>query len=344
MKTIKIASLLVILTLSYLILYYGRDLLIPIIIALFIWFLIKEIRDLLVKIPLIGKKLPLFVKNIMSTALMFGMLGFIINMISRNIQVLNANRNDYEVKIKELAGHLEQTFNINIASKFSEFIGGLNFNEILGSLLGSITDLFGNTFAIVLYVLFMLLEESYFQIKLSSFFKSAGDLDNANVVIAKIERSISSYISIKTLTSLMTGFLSFIALLLIGVDAPIFWAFLIFLLNYIPTIGSLIATIFPAIFALIEYGEYTPALLVLIVVGLIQVLVGNILEPRIMGNSLNISSLVVLISLAFWAFLWGVTGMFLSVPIMVVVMIILSEFKSTKPIAILLSEKGAITH
>lgn len=344
MKTIKVASILVILVFSYLVLYYGRDLLIPLIIALFIWFLIKEIRDLISRIPFLGSKMPLFLKNIFSTALMFGLLGFVIDLISSNIQVLNSNREAYQSKIKGLAVNLEQSFNINIASKFTEFLGGLNFSEILGSLLGSISDLFGNTFAIVLYVLFMLLEESYFQIKLSSLFKNTDDFKNTKSIISKIEKSISSYISIKTLTSLLTGFFSFIALAIIGVDAAIFWAFLIFLLNYIPTIGSLIATIFPTIFALIEYGQYGPAILVLVVVGLIQLLVGNILEPKIMGNSLNISSLVVLVSLAFWGALWGVTGMFLSVPIMVIAMIILSEFDSTRPLAILLSEKGAIKH
>lgn len=343
MKTIKFAALLVILVFSYIALYYGRDLLIPLIIALFIWFLIKEIRDQLFKIPVIGKKLPLILKNIISTALMFGMLGFIINLISINIQILNANRDVYEIKIKELAINLEQTFNINIAGKFSELLNGLNFNEILGGLLGSITDLFGSTFTIVLYVLFMLIEESYFHVKLSSLFKSSDDLKSSQDIISKIEKSISSYLSIKTLTSLLTGFFSFIALAIIGVDAAIFWAFLIFLLNYIPTIGSLIATLFPTIFALIEFGDYTNAIVVLIVVGLIQLLVGNILEPKIMGNSLNISSLVVLISLAFWATLWGVTGMFLAVPIMVIAMIILSEFDSTKPMAVLISEKGAIS-
>jgi len=343
MKTIEIAALLVILVFSYVVLYYGRNLLIPLIIALFIWFLIKAIRNQIFKIPVIGKKLPLFIKNILSTALMFGMLGFIVNLISKNIQLLNSNRSDYEIKIKGLTDNLEQTFNINIASKFTEFLNEMNFNEILGNLLGSITELFGSTFTIVIYVLFMLLEESYFQIKLKSLARSDGDFNSANAVIAKIEHSVSSYLSLKTITSLLTGLLSFIALSIIGVDAAIFWAFLIFLLNYIPTIGSLVATSFPTMFALIEFGDYTHAILVLVVVGSIQIFVGNILEPKIMSSSLNISSLVVLISLAFWATLWGITGMFLSVPIMVIAMIILSEFESTKPIAILLSEKGAVS-
>ena len=121
-----------------------------------------------------------------------------------------------------------------------------------------------------------------------------------------------------------------------------FWAFLIFLLNFIPTIGSLIATIFPAAYSLLQFGEFSPALLVLVIVGTIQLVVGNIVEPRVMGSSMNISPLVTILALTFWGMIWGITGMILSIPIMVVLVIIFSQFESTRPIAILLSEKGEI--
>ena len=147
---------------------------------------------------------------------------------------------------------------------------------------------------------------------------------------------------LKTFVSLLTGLLSYFALLSIGVEAPVFWAFLIFLLNYIPTIGSLIATSFPALFALLQFGELGPFLWVLGVVGAIQVIIGNIVEPKVMGNSLNISSLVVLLALAIWGSLWGIIGMILSVPITVIMVIIFAEFKATRPIAVLLSEKGIL--
>lgn len=129
----------------------------------------------------------------------------------------------------------------------------------------------------------------------------------------------------------------------IGVDAPLFWAFLIFILNFIPTIGSLIATIFPAFFAVLQFGEFTPGILVLAIVGAIQLIVGNLVEPRVMGNTLNISPLVVFLTLSLWGVMWGVLGMLLSVPITVIIIIIMSEFPETRPIAILLSQKGNIT-
>jgi predicted PurR-regulated permease PerM len=157
-----------------------------------------------------------------------------------------------------------------------------------------------------------------------------------------IDQSISRYISLKTLISLITAVASYVALLLIGVDFPLFWAAVIFLLNFIPTIGSLIATLFPALMALLQFAAFGPFILVLMVVGTIQVLVGNVLEPKLMGSSLNISSLVVLISLAFWGTIWGIVGMILSVPITVMLIIIFSRFDTTRSAAIWLSGNGEV--
>ena len=122
----------------------------------------------------------------------------------------------------------------------------------------------------------------------------------------------------------------------------IFWAFLIFLLNFIPTIGSLLATLFPVIFSLLQFGDFSIALIILFVVGSIQVIIGNFIEPKWMGNSMNISPLVSILSLMFWGLIWGTTGMIVSVPFTVVIIIILSEIEYTRPLAILLSEKGDI--
>ncbi|MFT6843254.1 MAG: AI-2 transport protein TqsA [Psychroserpens sp.] len=124
------------------------------------------------------------------------------------------------------------------------------------------------------------------------------------------------------------------------VDAPFFWALLIFLLNYIPTIGSLIATVFPAVFSLIQFGEFGPFIIILVGLGILEWLIGNIIEPRVMGKSLNISPLVTIIALVSWGQIWGITGMLLSVPITVVMVIVLSQFESTKKVAIILSENG----
>lgn len=158
----------------------------------------------------------------------------------------------------------------------------------------------------------------------------------------RIADNIRSYLTIKTLVSLLTGVLSYIVLSLFDVNYPAFWGFIIFLLNYIPTIGSMIGVIFPALLTLVQFDSYLPFLGVTIVLTAVQFTIGNILEPYLMGNRLNLSGLVIIISLAVWGAIWGITGMILSVPLMVILLIILAALPSTRPIAILLSSNGAI--
>jgi predicted PurR-regulated permease PerM len=190
----------------------------------------------------------------------------------------------------------------------------------------------------------LLLEEHTFPKKLKAMYPELGPHEKMRTLVSKIDKSVSNYIALKTMASFLTGFLSYFALLFIGVDTPFFWAFLIFILNFIPTIGSLVATLFPAVFALLQFGEFTPAILVLAIVGAIQVVVGNFIEPRAMGKTMNISPLVVILTLMLWGMMWGIPGMLLSVPITVILIIIMSEFDATRPIAILLSRDGKLGH
>jgi predicted PurR-regulated permease PerM len=127
-----------------------------------------------------------------------------------------------------------------------------------------------------------------------------------------------------------------------GLDFALFWAFVIFVFNFIPTIGSIVATFFPSLIALVQFETLTPFFIILIGVGLIQILIGVILEPKFYGNSLNISPLVIVISLVFWGQLWGIVGMLLCVPITVIMINVFAQFTRTRPIAVLLSQNGKL--
>jgi predicted PurR-regulated permease PerM len=162
-------------------------------------------------------------------------------------------------------------------------------------------------------------------------------------LIEKINIDIKTYINIKTLTSLITALLSFIVMKIAGVHFAEFWALLIFLLNFIPTIGSIMAVIPPSLLSLIQFdNSYTTAILVIIFLISIQFLIGNIIEPKFLGESLNLSPLVIILSLGLWGNIWGIVGMFLCVPLTVIASIILAKFPKTRPIAVFLSSDGRV--
>jgi len=233
-------------------------------------------------------------------------------------------------------------FHVDVVDWIKENLNNFDFTGILQNMLNAVYELFADAFLVILYVAFLIIEEAALPAKLKAMFPGNEQFSKINDLLKKLNNSINNYIWLKTVVSIITGVLSYVALLIIGVDSAFFWAFLIFLLNYIPTIGSLIATIFPALMSLLQTGSFTPFILVLICVGVIQLIVGNIIEPRMMGNSLNISSLVVLIALAFWGSIWGVVGMILSVPVTVMLIILFAQFPKTKDIAIILSGNGKV--
>ena len=140
----------------------------------------------------------------------------------------------------------------------------------------------------------------------------------------------------------MTGGSSYVIFRLVGLDFAETWAILIFLLNYIPTIGSIIGVVFPTLLALLQFETLTPFLIIATSCTGLQVLIGNIVEPSFMGRTLNLSSLVIVLSLIFWGTLWGFAGAFLSVPIAVIAMIVCTHVPQWRPVAILLSKDGRV--
>ncbi len=269
-------------------------------------------------------------------------VGFISEIITNSIHQVTTSYTKYEPNISKSIEKLGVYFNTDIIKSAKKLLGDFDYGSMLGNVANGISGLLGDTFMIVIYALFLFLEESSLIKKIRKIFDTKEAYEQYSKISDEIENSISNYLRLKTFVSLLTGVLSYIVLVIVGIDSAPFWAFLIFLLNYIPTVGSLVGTLFPAIFSLLQFGEFTPFLVVLFAVGAIQVIVGNFVEPRLFGKSLNLSPLVTILGLAIWAKIWGITGMVLSVPITVIMIIVFSQFDKTRAIAILLSENGDI--
>lgn len=211
------------------------------------------------------------------------------------------------------------------ASKVMKFAGGL------------ITGL-GNTFAdiflIQLTVIFLLFEGYILPKKIQAAFGNS----SINYHSVEIIKSINQYLGIKTITSLVTGLLISIWLSILGVDFPVLWGVIAFMLNFVPTIGSIIAAIPTMLLSLVQLG-IDSTLLVALGYFLVNMIVGNIWEPKIMGKGLGLSTLVVFLSLTFWGWVFGTVGMLLSVPFTMLIKIILEQSPNTHWIAILLGSE-----
>ena len=185
---------------------------------------------------------------------------------------------------------------------------------------------------IFLIILFTLGELGSFPVKANAILKGSGESIS---YFSTIVQNIRHYLWIKTLICLATGILIYIALMIIGVDYPLLWALIAALMNYIPNIGSIIAAAPAVLMALVQFG-LGGALWTLGSFLAVNNILGNFIEPRIMGKGLGLSTLVVFLSLLFWGFILGTVGMFLSVPLTMTIKIILEQNESTRWIAILL--------
>ena len=194
-----------------------------------------------------------------------------------------------------------------------------------------------NLFLIFIFLVFILAGRGRTRIKI----KNSFDSSRASIiidVIQNIDRQIQRYLAIKTVVSLITGILATIVLMIFGVDFAIVFGFFTFLLNYIPTVGSVIATLLPLIIAVFQFDTLWTAFWIFLLLGSIQMTIGSFIEPKLMGEGLGLSPLVVLFFLFFWGWLWGIPGMILAVPMAAIIKIVCSNIPTLSFVGELMSK------
>jgi predicted PurR-regulated permease PerM len=216
----------------------------------------------------------------------------------------------------------------------------INWPEKVGAFLvrlsGSLFVFLSKLVMVIIFLVFMLLGKPYYRYKLRAAFapRFASQIDS---LLTSVSSEIGRYLSTQFLISFATGLLVWLVLLLIGVDFALTFGAAAFVLNFIPTIGSIIASIPPVLLALVEfYPRVWPGVMTLLALLAIQMTIGNFISPKVMGDKLNLSPVVVLLSLVFWGWLWGVTGALLSVPIASAIKIFCANFEPLRPISILM--------
>lgn len=219
-------------------------------------------------------------------------------------------------------------------------IQSVELSAYIRTLAGQAGNLMQGTVLVILFVGFLFAERVWFSTKLVNFLGDEARADRVGRIIGSIIHRVNRYLLVKTLVSVVTGAMVYVVAMLFALDLAMALAILTFLLNYIPNIGSIVATVLVALVAHVQLADVGTTAAIFIVVGIIQFVNGNIIDPMMMGRALRLSSFGILISLAFWSAVWGIPGMFLSVPIMVGLMIVCSEVPALRPVAILLSREG----
>ena len=245
-----------------------------------------------------------------------------------------------EPKLNLLIMQMHHTFHMKGPRSLAQILARLQPTQYLGSVALALQSVASNAILVLVYLGFLIVSRRTFERKAVRLFISREERHEALHTFLRIRDGIERYLWIQTVTGLIIAVGSWIVMALVGLDNAVFWAFLIFVVNYIPIVGAAAAIVLPAVFALVQFDGVGPAIIVLLGLFLITFVVGNILLPRMQGTSLNMDPLVVLLSLAFWGALWGVTGMFLSTPLTVLVMVILAQFEGSRWIAVLLSADG----
>lgn len=269
--------------------------------------------------------------------LIFLSMVFLIGvLIGTSIDDFSSNLPFYEVRLKSQSESLlAWLIDKNLVKPDFELFKTINPSsalQIVGDTLNQISGIFADGFLILFTVIFMLLEITSLPKKFKKVFLKPDESMNR---VSTVYQKINKYIGIKTLLGLGTGILAYFFLLIVGVDYPLLWAVLAFVLYFIPTIGSMVALIPPVLLTVIQLG-FGQAIMVLFGFIIINTIIGNILEPRFMGRGLELSTLVVFLSLIFWGWILGPVGMLLSVPLTITIKIALESSEETRWLAVML--------
>lgn len=286
------------------------------------------------------KGVPPFLSVVILVSLLIGIEMIVTGLIGSSLSDFSKNLPFYQSRLKEiLAGTIAWLEGHGVDLTEEVLLEQFDPGKIMGlaaNTLNKMGGLLTNTFIIILTFVFILLEAAGFPDKLKVI---AGDKNASLDEYAQITKGVNKYMVLKTMTSLATGILVAIALKIIGVDFAGMWGLVAFLLNFVPTVGSIIAAVPAILLSLVQLGPGS-AMAVSACYLVINVLIGNILEPRIMGSGIGLSPLVIWVTMAFWSWVLGPVGMLLSVPLTMTLKIILNSNEKTQWIAMLLGSNA----
>jgi AI-2 transport protein TqsA len=320
----------------------GSSFLIPLAIAILLWNLLEAIIEGFARLTIGVHRVPRWLATVLGFgAVLFG--GYLVlSILLGQVDAIAAAWPRYVARFESIISDLTQWLGPERSAKFRSVIAEIDLTRRIPGIMASAQSSVVTILLVIAYVGFLLAESGHMIKKTTAMLPDERRARDANAMLAAVSKSVRRYIWIKTVVSVVTGVTCYAVLRSLGIDFAETWALLIFLLNYIPNIGSIIGVALPALLAVVQFATLGPFVILILSLTAIQLAIGSVLEPMLMGSTLNMSPFAIVLSLTFWGTIWGLVGMFLSVPIMVVVMIVCAHVPSWRWVAILLSKDGRI--
>lgn len=339
-RTIKIIMIALLIITLLAISKVASNVSIRILLAFFVFLLVLPLTSALEK-----AKFPSWLATVIALLVIVVIVLFFVWFVFFSVDMLMDKVPRYASRINDIDGILKSMFSRWIElPEDASFLSSLKIDWV-GNLImpalrlvsSSAIGILSNVMIIILMTAFLLGERHVIVPKLMNFIVN-GDQDKVSQIWDRIVKQISKYISIKVFVSLITGGLFYVVALIAHLDFALLWGVMAVIFNFIPTIGSIIITVLVILMAIIQFApSFGPIIFVGISCIAIQNIIGNFLDPRLSGNSLNLSPFIILVSLGIFGFVWGIVGMFLAVPLLSVLQIICANIESTRPIAMLIS-------
>jgi predicted PurR-regulated permease PerM len=324
----------------------GKAVVVPAVLGAAIVYVIVGLAHVLGRLPGLGRRLPMQLRYLFSM-LVIGLAFFLFAYLvmankERAVTLAPVYQESLLAAIQRVAVFFGIESEPTWATLRQDLLAQINLQRLLTSLLASVGSILVTFVVVFLYATFLLVERSGFETKLANLSDDPQRVSRIRDLIVAINRRIGSYLALKTLLSILLGGVSWGIMLLFGLEFAALWAVLIAFLNFVPYIGSVLGVVFPVLMTIVQFEDLGVVVSMLLALTAAQFVIGNFLDPYVMGSSLNLSPFAILISLAVWSEMWGIPGAFLAVPITAIMTIVFSEFAGTRPLAVLLSKSGRL--
>jgi AI-2 transport protein TqsA len=318
----------------------AQFILISLVIAIILFSLTTDAINSISRLRIGSWRITRVVASLVAMALISGVLFTLLAIVLAQINTIVTTTLAYTDQAIEAVARLFAWMGADTEAAVAASIRSIDLSAYVRTAAGQAGNLLSATTLVILFVGFLFAERIWFDTKLENLMQDRVRAQRVGRIIHSIVRRVNRYLLVKTGVSAVTGFAVYLVMLSFGLELAAAMGILTFMLNYLPSVGSIIATFLVALVAYMQVTEPAFALLIFVMVGMIQFMLGSVIDPMLMGRTLRLSSFGIIISLAFWGAVWGVPGMFLAVPIMVATMIVCSHIPAARPVAILLSREG----